>query len=109
MPQFHPVQLCHRGDYAFRNQRPLGSPTAASQHVDNLVRTGLIARTEDRDRRAKQIQLSERGRALIQRGFSARYRWADALASAIEPKDQDRVAEAVAILAEAARKLEQAS
>ncbi len=82
---------------------------AASQHVENLVQAGLIGRTEDpRDRRAKQIQLSEKGRALIQNGFSARYQWVDQLAKTVEPKDQEKIAEALSILTEAARRLDQA-
>ncbi len=82
---------------------------AASQHVENLVQAGLIGRTEDpRDRRAKQIQLSEKGRALVQNGFTARYQWVDQLARSIEPKDQEKIAEALSILTEAARKLDQA-
>lgn len=82
---------------------------AASQHVEHLVQAGLICRTEDpRDRRARQIQLSEKGRALIQHGFSARYQWVDQLAKVIEPKDQEKIAEALSILTEAARKLDQA-
>ena len=82
---------------------------AASQHVENLVQAGLIDRSEDpRDRRAKQIQLSEKGRGLIQHGFGARYQWVDQLARCIDPKDQERIAEALSILTEAARKLDQA-
>ena len=82
---------------------------AASQHVENLVQAGLIGRTEDpRDRRAKQIQLSEKGRDLIQHGFGARYRWVDELAKSIEPRDQEKIAEALSTLTEAARKLDQA-
>ncbi len=82
---------------------------AASQHVENLVQAGLIGRTEDpRDRRAKQIQLSEKGRALIQHSFPARYQWVDQLARTVEPKDQEKIAEALSILTEAARKLDQA-
>ncbi len=82
---------------------------AASQHVENLVQAGLIGRTEDpRDRRAKQIQLSEKGRALIQHTFHARYQWVDQLAKTVEPKDQEKIAEALGILTEAARKLDQA-
>src|SRR5512144_2702826 len=83
---------------------------AASQHVENLVQAGLIGRTEDpRDRRAKQIQLSEKGRALIQQGFGARHEWVDQLIKIIDPKEQQKVAEALIILNDAARKLDQAS
>jgi DNA-binding MarR family transcriptional regulator len=112
MPQFSILmQLYQRGYCGISDisDRFEISSAAASQHVENLVQAGLIGRTEDpRDRRAKQIQLSDKGRALIQHGFGARYQWVDQLAKVIDPKDQEKVAEALNILAEAARKLEQA-
>jgi DNA-binding MarR family transcriptional regulator len=112
MPQFSILmQLYQRGDCGISDisDRFEISNAAASQHVENLVQAGLIGRTEDpHDRRAKQIQLSEKGRALIQHGFGARYQWVDQLAKAIEPKDQEKIAEALAILTEAARKLDKA-
>ena len=113
MPQFNILmQLYHRGYCGISDisDRFEISNAAASQHVDNLVQQGLIARTEDpHDRRAKQVQLSTKGRALVQHGFSARYHWVDQLARVIDPKDQEKVAEALVILTEAARKLDQAS
>jgi len=82
---------------------------AASQHVENLVQAGLIERAEDpHDRRAKQIQLSPKGKALIEQGMSARYHWVDLLVTAVEEKDQAKVSEGLTILNEAARKLDQA-
>ncbi len=112
MPQFSILmQLYHRGYCGISDisDRFEISNAAASQHVENLVQQGLIGRTEDpHDRRAKQIQLSEKGRALIQHGFSARYQWVDQLARVIDPKDQEKVAEALTILNEAVRKLDQA-
>ena len=112
MPQFSILmQLYQRGYCGISDisDRFEISNAAASQHVENLVQAGLIGRTEDpRDRRAKQIQLSERGRALIQHGFGARYQWVDQLAKAVDPKDQEKIAEALTILTEAARKLDQA-
>ena len=113
MPQFNILmQLYYRGNCGISDisDRFEISSAAASQHVDNLVQQGLIARTEDpHDRRAKQIQLSTKGRALIQHGFGVRYHWVDQLGRAIDPRDQEKVAEALVILTEAARKLDQAS
>src|SRR5512135_207064 len=106
MPQFSILmQLYYRGDCGISDisDRFEISNAAASQHVENLVQQGLIGRTEDpHDRRAKQIQLSEKGRALIQHGFGARYEWVDQLSAVIDPKDQQKIAEALAILNEAA-------
>jgi MarR family transcriptional regulator for hemolysin len=113
MPQFSILMQLYRRGYcgiSDISDRFEISNAAASQHVDNLVHAGLIGRTEDpHDRRAKQIQLSDKGRALIEQGLGVRYEWVDKVAAAIEPKDQEKVAEALSILAEAARKLEQAS
>src|SRR5512141_1508389 len=101
MPQFSILmQLFHRGDCGISDisDRFEISSAAASQHVDNLVQAGLVGRAEDpRDRRAKQIQLSDKGRALVQSGFAARYQWVDRLARNIDPKDQEKVTEALTI------------
>src|SRR5512143_3533893 len=76
MPQFNILmQLYRKGNCGISDisDRFEISNAAASQHVENLVQAGLIGRTEDpRDRRAKQIQLSDKGRALVQQGFGAR-------------------------------------
>ena len=112
MPQFSILmQLYYHGFCGISaiSERFEISNAAASQHVENLVQQGLIARTEDpHDRRARQIQLSDKGRALLQQGFGVRYQWLDHLAAAVEPADREKVAEALSILSEAARKLEQA-
>ena len=113
MPQFSILMQLYRRGYCGISDigdRFEISNAAASQHVENLFQAGLIGRTEDpRDRRAKQIQLSDKGRALIQNGFGARHEWVDRLSKLIDPKDQQKVAEALAILNEAAGKLDQAS
>ncbi len=113
MPQFSILmQLYYRHNCGISDisERFEITAAAASQHVENLVQAGLIERAEDpRDRRAKQIQLSPKGKALIDTGMSARYRWVDQLVMAVEAKDHDRLADALNILTEAAHKLDQAS
>src|SRR5574337_736426 len=43
---------------------------AASQMADKLVQQGLVERTEDpNDRRAKQLTLTPKGRALVQKSL----------------------------------------
>ncbi len=112
MPQFSILmQLYQRGYCGISDisDRFEISNAAASQHVENLVQAGLIGRTEDpRDRRARQIQLTEKGRSLVQHSFAAPYDWIDRLARTVEPQDQEKIAEALTILSEAARKLDQA-
>ncbi|HEX8992981.1 MAG TPA: MarR family winged helix-turn-helix transcriptional regulator [Anaerolineales bacterium] len=112
MPQFSILMQLYRRRYcgiSDISDRFEISSAAASQHVENLVQAGLIGRSEDpHDRRAKQIQLSDKGRALLQHGFGARYQWVDQLARAVDPKDYEKVAEALTILAETAHRIEQA-
>ncbi len=112
MSQFSILMQLYRRGYCGISDISEGfeiSNAAASQHVENLVQAGLIGRTEDpHDRRAKQIQLSEKGRALIQHSFGARHEWVDQLIKVVDPEDQDKIAEALAILNAAARKLDQA-
>ncbi len=112
MPQFSiMMQLFHRGTCGISDlsERFEITSAAASQHVDNLVQAGLIERTEDpHDRRAKQIQLSARGRAMLEKGMAERYRWVDQLTQRIPEKERQKIAEALTLLSEAARHLEQA-
>lgn len=110
MPQFSILmQLYHRGNCGISDIRERFeiSAAAASQHVDNLVQAGLLERTEDaRDRRAKQIRLSPRGRSMLENGIHERYRWMDRLSATLGEKERREIAGALAILTEAARKLD---
>jgi len=110
MPQFSILmQLEHHGHCGISDisERFDISPAAASQHVENLVQAGLLERTEDPgDRRARQIQLTARGRGLIESGIRERHQWMDQLADVVDDKDGERIASALATLTETARKLE---
>ena len=110
MPQFSILmQLFYRGNCGISeiSERFEITSAAASQHVDNLFQAGLIERDEDpRDRRAKQIKLSSKGRTLLESGMNERFRWMDRLAETLEEKDRQKIAGALAILTEAARKLD---
>lgn len=80
---------------------------AASQLVDKLVQGGLIQREEDpNDRRAKLLNLTEKGRGLIQRGMEERYRWVNQVAAKLTPEERAKVAEALEIMTQAAKELE---
>jgi len=77
---------------------------AASQLVDKLVQSGLIERTEDsQDRRAKQIALSTKGRAMIEERLGERYPWVDQLIKGLSAVEREVVFEALSILNRAAR------
>ncbi len=78
---------------------------AASQTVDQLVQLGLIERTEDpNDRRAKQLTLTPKGRALIKNVIEARSKWIESLANSLTPEQQELVISAFTLLTEAANK-----
>jgi DNA-binding MarR family transcriptional regulator len=111
MPQFSILmQMYYRGTCGLSeiSERFEITSAAASQHVDNLVQAGLIERTEDpHDRRAKNIRLSAKGKSMIEKGIGERYRWIDQLAEGLSEKERERTAEALVVLTEAARKLDQ--
>jgi DNA-binding MarR family transcriptional regulator len=80
---------------------------AASQTIDRLVNLGMIKRTEDPDdRRAKQLALTQEGRALIEKGFEARGNWISGLTDALNPEQQTLIISALTLLTETARKTE---
>lgn len=110
MPQFGILmQLHYRGDCAVGDisERFDITNAAASQLVDKLVQGGLIQREEDpKDRRAKLLNLTDKGKVLIQKGIEERYRWVDQLAEKLTAEERARVNEAIAILTEAAKKME---
>ena len=80
---------------------------ATSQLVDKLVQAGLLVRAEDpNDRRAKQVSLSLAGEEMVEKGIAERSRWVDKLAATLNTDERQKVAEALEILTEAAKKLE---
>ncbi len=111
MPQFSIImQLHHRGACGISDISDGFEITnaAASQLVEKLVQSGYLQRTEDpSDRRARLLNLSTKGRRLIERGRVERYRWMDQIEAVLSPEDRERVAQALVTLSEAARKLEE--
>lgn len=110
MPQFGILmQLHYRGNCAVGDisERFDITNAAASQLVDKLVQSRLIQREEDpSDRRAKLLNLTDKGKTLIQQGIEERYRWVDQLAEKLTAKERAKVDEAITILMEAAKKME---
>jgi len=77
---------------------------AASQAIDRLVLQGLIERSEDpRDRRAKRLVLTPKGRRLIEKGFEVRSQWIENLMNALTPEQQSLTISVLTLLTEAAR------
>jgi len=110
MPQFSILmQLHHRGNCGIGDisERFDITSAAASQLVDKLVQSGLIQREEDpHDRRAKLLNLTDKGKELIQQGIDERYRWVDQLAERLTAEERVQVSEALNIMTRAAQELE---
>jgi len=82
------------------------SSAAASQMVDRLVQADLVARAESaEDRRVRMVELSARGRLLIDRGMRRRYRWVDDLVGALAPDAKAFVRKVLPVLIEAEKHL----
>jgi DNA-binding MarR family transcriptional regulator len=111
MPQFSILmQLHHKGACGVSDvsERFDISNAAASQLVDKLVQGEYVERAEDpNDRRAKVLQLTPKGKGLIEAGFNERYRWMDELTSRMNSEEHKKVAEALVILTKAAQKMEE--
>lgn len=110
MPQFgilmqlHYRHNCGVGDIGERFDI---TNAAASQLVDKLVQSGLIQREEDpSDRRARLLNLTDKGKRLIQQGIEERYRWVDQLAGKLTPEERAKVAEALNIMTYIAKEME---
>ncbi|NJN45108.1 MAG: MarR family transcriptional regulator [Anaerolineae bacterium] len=110
MPQFSVLmQLHHKGACGMSeiSERFEVTPAAASQLVDKVVQSGFVKREEDpNDRRAKLLNLTDKGRDLIQRGIEERYRWVDELSGKLNADERAQISEALDILTRVASDLE---
>ena len=110
MPQFSILmQLHHKGACGVSDisERFDITNAAASQLVDKLVQSSFIKRDEDpNDRRAKLLNLSDKGKKLIQQGIEERYRWVDELAGRLTAEERAQVSVALNIMTQAAKELE---
>jgi DNA-binding MarR family transcriptional regulator len=110
MPQFSILmQLHYQGPCGMSeiSERFDVSAAAASQLVEKLVQSELIERVEDsHDRRAKQLSLSKKGTALLEKGIEERYRWVDELAGILSAEERSQVGEALSLLTSVAQKME---
>jgi len=83
------------------------SRAAASQMLDRLVQMDLLVRAENpSDRRAKQLSLTEKGKALVERGIEARRKWLEDVTNQLPPDQHAAISTALVTLTEAALKLE---
>lgn len=83
------------------------STAAASQLLDRLVQQDLLIRTEHpKDRRLKQIVLSNKGQAVLQEAVQARQRWLEDLVKLLPSDEQEQVITALTILIDKATQLD---
>ena len=84
--------------------------SAASQMLERLVQLKLITRSEDpKDRRVKQIVLTDKGRQILQESSLAFQTWMEDLARSMTAAEQEQVRSALVILVDKARQLEATS
>jgi len=111
MPQFSLMMMMHhKGACGMSevSERFEITAAAASQLVEKLVQSGFILREEDpHDRRAKLLNLTDAGQELIKQGIEQRYQWVEQLASKLDAEEKSKVVEALALLTEAAKALEE--
>ncbi len=110
MPQFSLMtQMYHRGACGMSgiSERFEITPAAASQMVDKLVQSGYVVREEDpNDRRAKTLNLTPKGRQLIDAGNEERYRWVEDLAGKLNAEERAQIVEALELMTRAIQELE---
>jgi DNA-binding MarR family transcriptional regulator len=110
MPQFFLLMQVHHREHCGISDLSENleiTNAATSQLVDKLVQARLLERAEDpHDRRARQVSLTLVGEAFIERAIAERSRWVDDLAATLNAVESQKVAEALAILTEVAKKLE---
>ena len=109
MPQFGVLmRLYHGGSCAVSDigKHMQTTSAAASQLINGLVEKGLLERIENPDdRRAKQISISQKGRAFIQNGYTERDRWVDEMVAGLTAEEQATIIPAIDLLTKAARKV----
>jgi len=102
MPQFSILmQLHHRGAFGMSeiSERFEITPAAGSQLGDKLVHNRFIVREEGpNDRRAKVLDITDKGRKLLEQGIEERYRWMEQLAERLSDEERQQVTESLNIL-----------
>jgi MarR family 2-MHQ and catechol resistance regulon transcriptional repressor len=97
--------LLHKGPMAVNEIGPrvFLTPGSISVAVERLVEQGLVTRTEDTlDRRVRRVELTAKGRKLIEVAFREHAMRLDELAEVLEPKDRRRLADSLKVLGKAA-------
>jgi DNA-binding MarR family transcriptional regulator len=110
LPQFGILmRLYYRGGCGISDisKRAGVSSAAVSQLIEKLVEKQLIERNEDpTDRRAKTIDLSRKGRELVETSIEERYHWVDKLVANLTIEEQETVSKALPSLIQSFQKIE---
>ncbi len=81
---------------------------ASSQMLERLVQQELILRTEDpKDRRVKQIVLTDKGSLVLKEGIRARRDWVDGLAQTLSDNEKETIMAGLNILIDRVKHLSQ--
>jgi len=74
---------------------------AASQILERMTQQALVVRSEDpHDRRVKQIEITDKGRKLLEDGIKARQGWWTELEGKLTPAEQEQVVVTLNVLIE---------
>ena len=109
MPQIGALFRIRRGDCSVSDISGELTITnaAASQMLESLVQQEYVRRTEDpKDRRAKQLVLTDKGRKILLEGIQARQAWMHHLGHHLTPQEQMQVTSALNILVGKTKELE---
>lgn len=97
--------LLHKGPMPVNTIGPkvFLTPGSISVAVDRLLKRGLVSRTNStEDRRIRVVDLTPRGRRLIEQVFAAHARQVDKLAEVLSPKERRQIARGLKAFGKAA-------
>lgn len=97
--------LLHKGPMPVNTIGPkvFLTPGSISVAVDRLLKRGLVSRTNStEDRRVRVVDLTPRGRHLIEQVFAAHARQVDKLAEVLSPKERRQIARGLKAFGKAA-------
>jgi DNA-binding MarR family transcriptional regulator len=106
LTQLKAIQIISTADAPEMSLKQLGdslelSLPAISRAVDGLVQRGLVTRTEDEsDRRIKRVRPTEEADRLVARLIDIRFEQLGGFVESLSPREQTKLAAALAVLAE---------
>ena len=81
------------------------SMAASSQLVDRLVKLELVERAENPlDRRVKNLNITDKGKKLVEQAVNARHQWMERLVTELNPEQEATVISALTMLTSQAAK-----